>query len=144
MKKVITLVVAILSLSTYGKDSLDEIAEVLKYVESLNKPKAIGDGGTSYGVLQIRKACVEDVNKHYNTNYTHQDMFVIGCAEEVFKLYAQMGIDRYIKRYNVYPTTEVIVRNHNGGIYRGYRIEATKDYYRKYQKWKLILKPDKT
>lgn len=123
-----------------ARESLDEVMEVLKYVESFNDPMAIGDGGSSYGVLQIQEACVRDVNRYYGTYYSHEDMFQVECAEEVFKLYAQMGIDRYVKRHGVRPTIEVIVRNHNGGIYQGYRINATKKYYRRYELWKTIIK----
>lgn len=138
MRKVLLLITMFLSLSA-SADSLDEIMEVLKYVETVNDPSAIGDGGDSYGVLQIQKACVDDVNRHYGTHYTHEQMFDVVCAEEVFKLYATMGIERYIKKYGVEPSAEVIVRNHNGGIYRGYKINATKKYYRKYKHWKSII-----
>lgn len=139
MRKFILLITMLLSFTVWAND-LDEVMEVLKYVESLNDPEAIGDGGDSYGVLQIQEACVEDVNRYYGTYYTHEDMFQVECAEEVFKLYAQMGIDRYVKKYRVMPTVEVIVRNHNGGIYRGYRIKATEKYYRRYKMWKSIIK----
>jgi len=128
------------SLALSARESLDEIMEVLKYVESSNDPRAIGDGGDSYGVLQIQKACVDDVNRYFGTHYTHDDMFQVECAEEVFKLYATMGIKRYIKKYGVEPSAEVIVRNHNGGIYQGHRVNATKEYYIKYKLWKTIIK----
>lgn len=124
---------------TNAKESLDEIMEVLKYVETGNDPTLIGDKGTSYGVLQIQEAVVIDVNRRYGTHYTHEDMFQVECAEEVFKLYAQMGIERYCTKYGKEATAEVIIRNHNGGIYQGYRINATKKYYRRYKLWKAIL-----
>jgi len=140
MRKVKLFILSfILSLSMSANESLDEVMEVLKYVESVNDPSAIGDGGDSYGVLQIQKICVDDVNRYYGTDYRHEDMFQVECAEEVFKLYATMGIERYIKKYGVEPGVEVIVRNHNGGIYTGYRRSTTKPYYRKYLMWKSII-----
>jgi hypothetical protein len=142
MKKVFLLLALIMMTTTATAEDLSEVMEVLKYVETLNDPNAIGDGGDSYGVLQIQAACVADVNRYYGTEYTHDDMFNVACAEEVFKLYSKMGIKRYIKKYGVAPTTEMIVRNWNGGIYQGYRINATRKYYREYVKWSAILKSE--
>lgn len=139
MRQLILFIVVLFTINVQAS-RLDSIAKVLKYVETGNNPNAIGDGGDSYGVLQIQKACVLDVNKYYGTKYKHEDMFRVECAVEVFKLYAQMGIDRYVKRHGIEPTEEVIVRNHNGGIYRGHRIEATKEYYDRYKKWKKLIK----
>ena len=134
------LILTLFTVTTmFAEESLDEIMEVLKYVETENDPTLIGDEGMSYGVLQIGAACVADVNRYFGTHYTHDDMFQVECAEEVFKLYAQMGAERYCKRYGKEATAEVIIRNHNGGIYQGYRINATKKYYRRYKLWKAIL-----
>lgn len=113
-----------------------EIVQVLKYVESYNNPSAIGDGGDSWGVLQIQKPAVDDVNRYFGTHYQHEDMFNEACAEEVAILYMRMGAELYKKRHGVEASEEVLVRNHNGGIYRGYRYRATKKYYRTYLEWK--------
>lgn len=120
-------------------DELQDIMEVLKYVESNHDPQSVGDNGSSYGILQITRACVEDVNRHYGTHYRHEDMFQVECAEEVFLLYAKMGMDRYCDKYGREATEEVVVKNHNGGIYRGYRIKATDRYYRKYLDRKKLI-----
>ncbi|QQV89760.1 lysozyme [Cellulophaga phage Calle_1] len=133
MRLFILLSVVLFSVESQAAD-LDKIIEALKYIESNNNPDAIGDNGKSFGILQIQKACVKDVNRRFGTSYRHKDMFNVECAEEVFKLYATIGIERYLKRYGKSPTAEVIVRNHNGGVYQGYKIEATKGYYRKYKK----------
>jgi len=118
----------------------NDIVRVLKYVESSNDSYAIGDGGNSLGVLQIGKAVVLDVNIYYGTHYHHYDMFDEACAIKVTILYMKMGAKRYFKKYGIHATEEVLVRNHNGGIYQGYHIETTKEYYRRYLKWKEILK----
>lgn len=120
-------------------ESYDEIIEVLKHVETNNRPEMIGDNGESYGVLQIQWAAVQDVNRYFGTHYTHDMMFQPECAEEVTKLYMQMGAELYAKRTGKQPTEEVLVRNHNGGIYQGYRIRATIPYYRKYLEFKKVL-----
>ena len=67
-------------------------------------------------------------------------MFQVECAEEVTTLYMKMGADLYKRKYNKEATVEVLVRNHNGGIYRGHRIRATIKYYKTYLKWSARLK----
>lgn len=141
MKKTITILFSLLltSLSTYADDYSD-IIEVLKYVETGNRPSLKGDGGTSYGVLQIQWACVQDVNRYWDKDYSHDDMFDPSMAEEVAILYMKMGAELYRKKFGVEPSEETLVRNHNGGIYQGYRINATKKYYSRYLEWKDRLK----
>lgn len=139
MKKCLSICIVFITFATHGAE-YSEIVEVLKYVESRNNPNAIGDSGDSWGVLQIQKACVDDVNRYFGTQYTHKEMFNPACAEEVTKLYMKMGAELYEKRTGLKATEEVLVRSHNGGIYQGYKINATLKYYREYLKWKLIIK----
>ena len=122
--------------TTYAEANLSSIVEVLKKVESLNDSNAIGDNGKAYGVLQIHKIYVDDVNKNCGTEYTHDDMFDENCAEEVFHLYMELASERFVRKYGKVPTEQDIVRMHNGGMYRGYRINATKKYYKRYLKFK--------
>ena len=135
--------IALLLFSFTVRADYDEIIHVLKYVETLNEPSAVGDNGDSFGVLQVQRAVVMDVNRYFNTNYRHKDMFDEVCAEEVTILYMKMGSELYFKKYEECPTEEVLVRNHNGGIYRGYRINATITYYNEYLRWKKRLQKKK-
>ena len=44
--------------------------------ESGMNPKAIGDKNLkhkAYGIMQVRKSAMDDVNKLFNKNYTEQD-----------------------------------------------------------------------
>ncbi len=107
--------------------------DVIKDIETNNNPLAIGDGGKAYGVVQIHKIAVDDVNRIYGTSYTHEDSFDISCAEEIFYLYLQAGIRRYTKKHRRAPTEEQVVRMWNGGIYKGYKKSSTIKYYRKYE-----------
>ena len=59
-------------------------------VESNCDPKAIGDQGRSFGILQIQEAVVLDVNNRYGTDYTHEDMFDPLYAQDVFMKYIEM------------------------------------------------------
>ena len=139
MRKFLFIVMLLFS-TTIMRAEYDEIVEVLKYVETLNQPHLMGDNDTSWGVLQIQKGCVDDVNRHFGTYYSHEDMFDVVCAEEVTMLYMKMGAELYLKKYGKEATEEVLVRNHNGGIYRGHRINATVKYYKEYLRWKSRLK----
>lgn len=139
MKKCLLICMVLFTFAVQASE-YGSIVEVLKYVETENKPHLIGDNGESWGVLQIQKACVDDVNRYFGTKYTHKQMFIPECAEEVTILYMKMGAELYEKRTGQKATEEVLVRNHNGGIYQGYRIKATRKYYRRYLKYKSIIK----
>lgn len=123
--------------------NLLDIAETLKVVESNNNPDAIGDGGKAFGVLQIHKACVLDVNRYYGTTYTHKDAYNPKIAEDIFVKYLSLGIKLYKDRCGVEPTTNQIVRMWNGGIYKGYRYESTKPYLKKFLSHRNVHKVDK-
>lgn len=137
MKTIFLVLSLIVNQSDYAE--LSTIYEVLKHVESNNNPKAIGDTGNAFGVVQIHKACVEDVNRVYGTQYYHEQMFDEQCASEVFYLYLRYGIKLFKIRNKAKPTTQDVVRMWNGGIYSGYRRESTKKYYKKYLQFKTKL-----
>jgi hypothetical protein len=133
------LFIGMLLLSFNASAEHEEIVEVLKYVETLNDPNAVGDGGDSWGVLQIQEGVIKDVNRYFGTHYQHWDVFDPVCAQKITILYMRMGAERYERLYGIKASEEVLVRNHNGGIYQGHRINATKKYYTEYLKWKTRL-----
>ena len=113
---------------------LKEIVKDLKELETNNNPKAIGDNGRAYGVLQIHNICVKDVNRVYGTNFSHKDAFIPHKAEAIALLYLKEGVRLFKKKYNRLPTDEDIVRMYNGNIYNGYKKVSTKGYYKRYLK----------
>lgn len=133
-----TLFIFLISLSSFATPTLFEISNVLKQVESSRNVKAIGDNGKAYGILQIHKAAIVDVNRFFGTNYIHEDAFDETCLEEIFFYYINAGVKRFIKKYDRRPTEQEIVRMWNGGIYQGYRIDATIKYYNKYKKYRNL------
>ena len=138
MKKWITLLILCLSLSSFTLDiDLNDIYETIVKVESNGNPNAIGDDGMAYGIVQIHKICVDDVNKVYGTSYIHEQMFEEACAEEIFSLYLQYGRKLFRKKYGREANEEEIVRMWNGGIYKGYRKVATIKYYNRYKELKV-------
>ena len=111
---------------------LTSIMSILKTVETNNDVDAIGDNGTSYGILQIQRSVLSDVNRIYGTNYTHDDMFSEEASEEVFRMYLCYGKEVFLKKTCRFPNEEELVRMWNGGIYKGYTYNQTKSYYKKY------------
>ena len=112
--------------------SLASIMSILKVVETNNDTDSIGDNGRSYGILQIQRSVISDVNRIYDTNYKHIDMFSEEASEEVFRLYMCYGKEVFLKKHCKFPTEEQMVRMWNGGIYKGYTYNETKSYYKKY------------
>ena len=140
MSRFVYFVIMLLSLSSFsgaGLRGLDSISSVLKHVETNHNPALVGDGGRAFGILQIHKGAIMDVNRRYGTYYTHQDAFDVVCSEEIFRLYIGLGIEIYQRKNNCqYPSVEQIVRMWNGGIYRGHIKSSTIRYYKKYLKYK--------
>ena len=116
----------------YILSTLVSIMTILKTVETNNNPDSIGDGGRSYGILQIQRSVLSDVNRVYGTNYKHNDMFSEEASEEVFRLYMCYGREVFLRKHCRFPTEEEMVRMWNGGIYNGYKYRQTKKYYKKY------------
>ena len=136
--KNLLFIITLLSLSS-NAINLEGIYNVIKYVESNNKTTAIGDNGEAFGIVQIHKICVDDVNRIYNTDYKHQDVFNEACAIEIFNLYLIEGIRLYVLKYKREPTEQDIVRFWNGGIYSGHLRKTTLKYWYKYLRVKFKL-----
>ncbi len=135
----IVYILLALSLSSFTPDSLQDISFVLKHVETEGRVDAVGDNGRAYGILQIHKGAILDVNRRFNTNYRHIDAFDEVCSDEIFFLYISLGIELYEKKHKRSPSEEEIVRWWNGGIYRGHMKKSTRKYYDRYRKYKKQL-----
>lgn len=136
MKQLLTILITLLPLSGFADLDLQQTFEGIKYIETKNDTLAIGDNGRAWGIVQIHKIAVDDVNRIYGTWYDHEDAFDPVCAQEIFELYLMAGIKRFKKRYGKEPTEQDVVRMWNGGIYHGYKKRATLIYWRKYLLWK--------
>jgi hypothetical protein len=114
-----------------------ELIDSISYIESRHTPNAIGDGGKAYGSLQIHKIAVDDHNRLYGTKYTHNDMFTDSIARIVCEGLLNYGISLYYNKHCKYPATEDLLRMWNGGIYTGYKKDATLVYVEKFNQLKL-------
>lgn len=103
-------------------------------IESGGDPKAIGDDGLAFGILQIHKAYCIDAGEYAGVSWIHNDAFDPQKATEMFKAY----MARYAtpERLGRDVTAEDIARIHNGGLY-GYKRSSTDAYWAKV-KAKLI------
>lgn len=135
-KLIITLLIATNSFSQVYDSKLIQIVDVLKEVETNRNPKSVGDNGRAYGVLQIHKICVDDVNRFYNTNFSHDEMFNEEKAELVAVLYLKKGVELFRKKYKKHPTEKQVVRMFNGNIYNGFKKDSTLKYYQRYLDFK--------
>jgi hypothetical protein len=139
MKRLFLLAMLFAVSFTAQSETIEDITDVLKYVESEHNPKALGDyrgeTPTAFGILQIRKIAIDDVNRVYGTKYRIKDAFDISCAEEIFKLYTDYWSAKLEKREGREVTTADIVRMWNGGP-RGYMKTSTKWYLKKFLRYK--------
>jgi len=135
MKRLTLFTLLLFTTMVIANSKLPEIRDTLKWVETNHDPHAIGDGGASYGILQIKQIAIDDVNRKFGTSYKHEDAFKIKCAEEIFTLYISMWADHLEKKEGREATIEDMVRIWNGGP-RGYKKSSTINYYYKYLKYK--------
>lgn len=139
MKRLFLLAMLFAVSFTAQSETLDDIRDVLKYVESEHNPKALGDYRgdipTAFGILQIRKIAIDDVNRVYGTSYKVSDAFNIECSEEIFELYITHWAAKFKKREGRKASTADIVRIWNGGA-RGYLKNSTKWYLKKFLRYK--------
>jgi hypothetical protein len=103
--------------------------------ETTRNDHAIGDRHKkemAYGALQIRKPCVEDVNRRFGTKFTAKDMLgnrqlSVWVCQNYLKMYAT---PKLIGRE---PTIEDMARIWNGGP-AGWKSNATVKYWSKVKK----------
>ena len=105
----------------------DSIFNKIAFIESNNNPNVIGDNGTSFGIVQIQKSVIKDVNYYWGTSFKHSEAFSKERSKRIFKLYLLSLIERQGIR-----TEEQIVRCWNGGP-EGFKKSSTDKYWEKYQ-----------
>lgn len=138
-KQIVRLLVAITMSTTvaYAKHATppDRLTQALIQVESRGNDHAVGDKhltDKAYGVLQIRKPCLDDVNNRYGTKHSPQDMLgnrslSVWVCHKYLEMYATQ------KRLGRVPTDEDKARIWNGGP-GGWRRASTIQYWTKVQK----------
>ena len=59
-------------------------------VESGGNPNALNKKENAYGLMQIRQCCVDDLNRHYGTNYALADFYNPKLARWAFVHYTSL------------------------------------------------------
>lgn len=100
MKFLSTIVLCLLTFILHASPS-DILIDALVHVESRGYAHAVGDNGRAVGCLQIHKAVVDDVNRHYGTSYTYGDRRNIVKSREICRKYLLMygGHDATNEKY---------------------------------------------
>lgn len=91
-------------------------------IESNWDSKAINYKENAFGIIQIRRDVIKDINYYYGTNYRHADAFDINKSLEIFWLYQKM--------WNPKMTKENISRIWNGGP-KGMKKKSSIKYWNK-------------
>ncbi len=109
-----------------------QVIQAIVEIESNGDLYAIGDDGKSFGVMQIRQECLDDVNKANGTSYTTADLLgERGLSEWVFMEYMKLyATDRRLGRT---PTGVDLARIWQGGP-MGHKKISTIPYARKFIK----------
>lgn len=110
---------------------INKLIPLLLLVESsgdLHAPP--GDGGKSWGCMQIQACVVDDVNRVYSLTYKHRDVKDPHKAVEICRLYLLHYGGVYRSQTGRAPTMEVFARIYNGGP-DGWRERATLKYWKK-------------
>ena len=127
MIKYITILLLVTSLQA---EIPQDLINALVQVESNGDTKAVGDKGNARGVLQLWAIYIEDVNRIYKTNYTHDDAWHYNNSCEITELYLTHYGKHYEKMTGKKATRKVLARIHNGGP-SGYKKKATLEYWDK-------------
>lgn len=131
---------------TIGQSTLDDkpdydkifeqILPVLCEIESNNDPCAVGDGGESFGILQIQYPYLEDAIEYDLSLRPIKSLFNIEYSKKVFRAYMRRQIAYTKKNEGRWLTELDIVSKHNGG-WRGHeKYKHTLKYVAKYLKIK--------
>lgn len=137
MRKVMLLLTCVISLQGYcpevefkvekfKENPVNVLIKAISHVESRHKLNAVNGKEDAYGHLQIRNCVVQDVNRHFGTQYKVTDALDSLKAVDIFIKYQQI----YTSEFN----PEVMARIWNGGP-KGYLKSNTYNY------WHQLVKP---
>lgn len=91
-------------------DDLSPLERAIVLVESGGKLDAIGDKhlvNKAYGPMQIRKPCVDDVNRIYDQDYTPEDCLNdLELSVKIFRAYTKYWTDRIPAQRQKVPVSD--------------------------------------
>jgi hypothetical protein len=111
--KIILTTILLVSASCLKADLIGDTIPHLERIESNGNANAVGDNGLAWGILQIRKEVIEDVNRFSKIKFTHQDAYSPEHARAICRIYLQHYCTPI--RLGHEPTMEDLARVWNGG-----------------------------
>ena len=138
MKKIVVVVIAIISINCSAAKVTVTLLNAIKGVESSGNSSAIGDNGKAVGAYQLHKVYVDDVNKiiknkGFKTRFTYNDRFNAHKSRVMTLIYLKHYGKVYERKTGKKASLEVLARIHNGGP-SGYKKQATVKYWEKVKK----------
>ena len=141
MKKVLVVLLTMMGAFMLEAETLDVVLKALIEVESHGDVNAIGDHGTAWGCLQIRQACLDDVNrfeaiharneKRVAKHYTKKDCFSKQKSLEIAKIYLTYWCKNYEQTTGKKANARTIALIWNAGPYKAKKIAWTQEYWAK-------------
>ena len=106
---------------------LKEAFHIISIIESNKQANAFNKHSKAHGIVQIRKICIKDINRIYNTNFTKQDAYCIDKSFDMFRLY----VTAYCKNLSIYEIARVWNNGPSGRLSKHYakKIDTHKGSY---------------
>lgn len=130
-----TILFAEISITEPSNALISSIAKI----ESNHNPLAYNRKEGARGIFQIRKCCLQDVNRIYKTSFVTNDCWSATKSLSIMRKYLRYYGEHYYKTTGKLPTDEIYARIWNGGP-NGWRKESTEEYWRKVCKVLNLLK----
>ena len=132
----VKIIILSLSIGSSAISADDVFLKTLAEVESKNNPSAIGDlhlKEHAYGLFQMRKPAVLDVNNTFGTKYAPKDALNVEKAKDMAIKYLSILKQRYESNTGKKATPIVLAMMWNGGP-NGYKKTSTKNYGKNFAK----------
>ncbi len=123
---------AALMSSPADSSELAPVVKAIAKIESNNNPKAVGDSGRAFGILQIHPEVVSDYNRWTRSSLRHEDMFDPAIAARVCAKYLAVYGSAYERQTGLKPTPAILARIWNGGP-SGWKKSATDGYAERFK-----------
>lgn len=107
-----------------------ELIDAMCEVESGGKTNAVSEDGEAYGILQIRKERVMEINRLFKKRLLHEDAFNPVIAKQMCKWYLEYWGGCYERLTKTEVTEEVLARIWQGGQH-GWQNPETAGYWDK-------------
>lgn len=114
----VAVVSVLLAVASFARAEVPDAAlfQAISEVESHGNPKAVNAAEDAVGLVQIRKICVDDVNRILrHKKYTYADRYDPARSREMFDVYLNYYRENTLRRHGKPESYENLARLWNGG-----------------------------